>query len=151
MGVKVKVINGPNLNLLGTREPDIYGKDTLAEMEAALTALGKELGCELEFFQSNHEGELVDCIQGCRGRVDGILLNPAAYTHYSYAIRDAVAAVGIPAVEVHISNIHQREAFRQQSVTAPVCCGQVVGFGVDSYLLGLRGLVGIIRGRKQHE
>ncbi|NLY51711.1 MAG: type II 3-dehydroquinate dehydratase [Firmicutes bacterium] len=145
----IKVINGPNLNLLGMREPGVYGSFTLADIEAAIKALGEELGCQLEFFQSNHEGELVDCIQACRDGVDGILINPAAYTHYSYAIRDAIAAVDLPVVEVHISNIHQRESFRQRSVTAPVCCGQVVGFGADSYLLGLRGLVGIIRRRRK--
>jgi 3-dehydroquinate dehydratase-2 len=145
--VRIKVINGPNLNLLGSREPGVYGSSTLAEVEAALISLGRELGCQLEFFQSNHEGELVDCIQACRDGVDGILINPAAYTHYSYAIRDAIAAVDLPAVEVHISNVHQREDFRHRSVTAPVCSGQVVGFGADSYLLGLRGLVSIIRRR----
>ncbi|NLY29353.1 MAG: type II 3-dehydroquinate dehydratase [Firmicutes bacterium] len=147
--MKIKVINGPNLNLLGSREPGVYGSNTLADIEAALEALGEELGCRVEFFQSNHEGELVDCIQACRDGFDGILFNPAAYTHYSYAIRDAIAAVDLPVVEVHISNIHQRESFRHRSVTAPVCSGQVVGFGAESYLLGLRGLVGIIRRRKK--
>ena len=147
--MKIKVITGPNLILLGSREPGVYGSATLAEIEAALEVLAQELGCKLEFFQSNHEGDLVDCIQACRDSVDGILINPAAYTHYSYAIRDAIAAVNLPVVEVHISNIHQRESFRHRSVTAPVCCGQVVGFGADSYLLGLRGLVSIISRRRK--
>lgn len=143
--MKIQVIHGPNLNLLGRRETDTYGILTLGEIEALLTELACELECQVEFFQSNHEGELVDCIHSCQDRVDGILINPAAFTHYSYALRDAITAVELPVVEVHMSNIYQREEFRHKSVTAPVCCGQVAGFGESSYLLGLRGLVGIIR------
>lgn len=142
--MRIKVINGPNLNLLGEREPGIYGELTLAEIQHQLNDLAQELGCQVDFFQSNHEGELIDEIHACRSGYDGILINPAAFTHYAYAIRDAIAAVELPVVEVHMSNIHQREAFRHQSVTAPVCKGQIAGFGVGSYLLGLRGLVEII-------
>lgn len=147
--MKIQVINGPNLNLLGRRETDIYGALTLGEIEGQLARLAKELQCQIEFFQSNHEGELVDCIHSCRDQVDGILLNPAALTHYSYALRDAITAVELPVVEVHMSNIYQRESFRHESVTAPVCCGQVAGFGAGSYYLGLRGLVEIIRKQRQ--
>jgi len=144
--VKIQVINGPNLNLLGVREKDIYGTVNLGEIEAEIARLAEQLKCQVRFFQSNHEGEIIDCIHACRSQVDGILINPAAFTHYSYAIRDALAAVELPVVEVHMSNIYQRELFRHQSVTAPVCRGQIAGFGVDSYLLGLRGLVNIING-----
>ena len=142
--MRIKVINGPNLNLLGKRERDIYGEMTLAEIEQQLTNLARELGCQVDFFQSNHEGELIDAIHACRSGYDGILINPAAFTHYAYAIRDAIAAVELPVVEVHMSNIYQREPFRHESVTAAVCRGQVAGFGPNSYLLGLQGLVEII-------
>lgn len=145
----IRVINGPNLNLLGRREKDIYGVLTLEEIQAELVALAAKLHCQLDFFQSNHEGELVDCIHSCLDRVDGILINPAAFTHYSYAIRDAISAVELPVVEVHMSNIYQRESFRHGSVTAPVCCGQVTGFGAKSYLLGLQALVDIVHGQKK--
>jgi len=137
---KVLVINGPNLNLLGMREPDIYGSQTLDDINGKLAELAKELGLELDFFQSNHEGEIVDRIHRCISGIGGILINPGAFTHYSYAIRDAVAAVSIPCVEVHLSNIHAREEFRSKSVIAPVCLGQVSGFGDLSYFLGLRAL-----------
>ncbi len=137
---KVLVINGPNLNLLGKREPDIYGPQTLDDINSKLAVLAKELGLDLEFFQSNHEGEIVDRIHRCVSGINGILINPGAFTHYSYAIRDAVAAVGVPCVEVHLSNIHAREEFRSKSVIAAVCLGQVSGFGAISYLLGLRAL-----------
>ena len=149
--MKIQVINGPNLNLLGRRETDIYGTLTLGAIEAQLARLAETLECKIEFFQSNHEGELVDCIHSCRDRVDGILFNPAAYTHYSYALRDAITAVELPVVEVHMSNIYQRESFRHMSVIAPVCCGQVAGFGGDSYLLGLQGLVEVIRSQKKRK
>ncbi|NLK08347.1 MAG: type II 3-dehydroquinate dehydratase [Firmicutes bacterium] len=143
----IKVINGPNLNLLGTREKDIYGRLTLAEIENKISVLAKELQCSVKFFQSNHEGELIEAIHDCRGGYDGILINPAAFTHYAYAIRDALTAVELPVVEVHMSNIYAREAFRHRSVIAPVCLGQIAGFGWVGYLLGLKGLVEHIDGK----
>ncbi|WP_418792340.1 type II 3-dehydroquinate dehydratase [Phosphitispora sp. TUW77] len=137
---KLLVINGPNLNLLGMREPGIYGSQSLDAINDKLKVLAEELGLKLEFFQSNHEGAIVDKIHECVSGIDGILINPGAFTHYSYAIRDAVAAVGVPCVEVHLSNIHAREEFRSKSVIAAACLGQVSGFGAFSYLLGLRAL-----------
>ena len=141
---RILVLHGPNLNLLGTREPGIYGSTTLAGINAALAALAQELCVELRTLQSNSEGDLVDAIQGALADCDAILINPAAYTHTSVAIRDAVAAVALPAVEVHLSNIHAREAFRTVSYLAPVAVGQISGFGPDSYLLGLRALVSLL-------
>lgn len=140
----VLVIHGPNLNMLGTREPDVYGSATLADIDAALAGLAAELGREIETFQSNGEGELVTRIQQAATRNAGILINPGAYTHTSVAIRDAVAGVGIPTVECHLSNIHKREEFRHRSLIAGVAAGQVMGFGTDSYLLGLRALVSLL-------
>lgn len=137
---KVLVLNGPNLNLLGQREPGVYGRTTLDQINGQLGQLAGELELNLEFFQSNHEGRLIDRIHQCVSIIDGILFNPGAFTHYSLAIRDAIAAVNIPCVEVHLSNIHAREEFRRQSVIAPVCIGQISGFGADSYYLGLRAL-----------
>lgn len=139
---KILVLHGPNLNLLGTREPGIYGTTTLPGIDERLSELAGELSVELETLQSNSEGALVDAIQGAIGDCDGILINPAAYTHTSVAIRDAIAATGLPAVEVHLSNIHSREPFRAHSYIAPVAVGQISGFGAESYLLGLRALVG---------
>ena len=138
------VINGPNINMLGTREPEIYGSLTLADIINNLKDYAKTLGIELETFQSNVEGEIVNTIQKAKNDCSGIVINPAAYTHTSVAIRDAIAAVGLPCVEVHLSNIHNREEFRKNSLTAPVCIGQIAGFGANSYKLGLQGLVDYI-------
>jgi len=137
----ILVLHGPNLNLLGTREPGVYGTATLADVDAALAAEAEALDVRLRSHQSNTEGELIGLIHEAREWARGLLINPGAYTHYSLAIRDAVAGVGLPAVEVHLSNVHAREAFRRQSVIAPVCVGQIAGFGAHSYLLGLRALV----------
>ena len=135
--MKLLVINGPNLNLLGGREPDIYGNTSYEELITGLTAYAKSHGLTLDSFQSNHEGALVDCLQGAVGSYDGIILNPAAYTHYSYALRDAIQAIRLPVIEVHISNIHQREDFRRVSVTAPACVGQITGLGTEGYFLAV--------------
>lgn len=139
--MKILIINGPNINLLGTREPEIYGALTMDNINDSLLCYAKTLGVEIETFQSNIEGEIVDKIQQSKKDCAGIVINPAAYTHTSVAIRDAIAAVNMPAVEVHISNIHSREEFRKNSFIAPVCIGQISGFGADSYRLGLKGLV----------
>jgi 3-dehydroquinate dehydratase-2 len=143
---KILVIHGPNLNLLGQREPDVYGKTTLEEINRRLQKFAKSNRVELEIVQSNHEGEIVDTIgQANKRGFKAILINPAAYTHTSVAIRDAVAAVAIPTVEVHLSNIYAREEFRHTSLIAPVCHGQVSGFGVTSYVLGLEAVIGLIK------
>jgi 3-dehydroquinate dehydratase-2 len=135
---KILVLNGPNLNLLGKRQPEIYGKATLADIEKQVRALARELGVEVDFRQSNSEGELVTWIQETPGKFDALLINPAAYTHTSLAMRDAISAVGVPTVEIHLSNIHKREPFRHHSYIAEVAVGQIAGFGVQSYLIGLR-------------
>ena len=142
--MKVLVVNGPNLNLLGTREPGVYGRTTLAEIEARTQALGRELGLDVEFVQSNSEGALVDAVQAAAGSAAAIIVNPAAYTHTSIALRDAIAAVGLPAVEVHLSNIHAREEFRHTSLTAPACRGVIAGFGAEGYLLALRAVASLL-------
>lgn len=142
---RILVIHGPNLNLLGTREPHIYGSTTLAEIDAHLRELGQELGLEVESLQSNHEGAIIDAIHGARGRFGAIVINPGAYTHYSIAIRDAIAAVSLPVVEVHLSNVHKREEFRHHSVISPVAVGTIMGFGPESYCLGLRAAVTLLR------
>lgn len=141
---KVLVLHGPNLNGLGKREPDIYGDGTLTELNEQLRSKGRELGLEVETFQSNHEGDLIDQIHGANERVDVLVINPGAFTHYSYAIRDALASVSVPAIEVHISNVHTREPFREHSVTAPVTRGQIIGFGFLSYELALTAAVTLV-------
>lgn len=142
---KILVIHGPNLNLLGQREPDIYGKTTLDEINTRLAELAKKNSVGLAAFQSNHEGEIVDKIgKAPQEGFKAIVINPAAYTHTSVAIRDAVSAVKIPTIEVHLSNIYSREDFRQKSLVAPACKGQISGFGVDSYLLGLQAAINLI-------
>lgn len=138
--MKLLVLHGPNLNMLGRREPGIYGAVTMEEINLSIGQLAAELGCSTTFFQSNAEGGLIDAIQNASGEYDGILINPAAYTHTSIAIRDALASVGVPFVEVHLSNVYRREEFRHVSLTAPLAVGQICGFGCDSYLLGLRAL-----------
>lgn len=144
--MKILVLHGPNLNLLGTREPAVYGRTTLADIDHRLRELAARHGVELRIVQSNHEGALIDELHKARADgFDGVLLNPGALTHYSYALRDALAAVVLPAVEVHVSNVHKREEFRQRSVIAAVCLGQVLGFGWRSYLLGLEGLIEHLR------
>jgi 3-dehydroquinate dehydratase-2 len=138
--VNVLVIHGPNLNLLGTREPETYGVLTLAALDQRIEREGSALGLRVRSVQHNSEGAIVDELHAARGVVDGIVINPGAYTHYAYAIRDAIAAIAIPTVEVHLTNVHAREAFRATSVIAAVCRGTIAGFGVDSYLLALRAL-----------
>ncbi len=138
--MKVLVIHGPNLNMLGRREPEVYGHTTLDEINERLHDKGQELGLEVRCIQSNHEGEILDRLHHFYEEVDGILINPAAWTHTSVALRDALSATGLPAVEVHLSNVYKREAFRHTSYTAPVCVGQIAGFGPESYILGLQAL-----------
>lgn len=142
--MNIAVIHGPNLDMLGVREKNIYGIKTLKDIDEALSSEAASRGVELRFFQSNSEGGLVDCIHGCMGNTDGIVLNAGAYTHYSIAIRDAIAAVNIPTVEVHLSNIYKREEFRHKSFIAPVCVGQISGFGAYSYILGLLAVLNAI-------
>ena len=139
--MKILCVNGPNLNLLGTREPDKYGTVTLAQLEKNVKSKAQELGVEVDFYQNNIEGEIVNAIQAAKGVYDGIIINPAAYTHTSVAIRDAISAVMIPSVEIHLSNIHTREEFRHKSFTAPVCVGQITGFGSYGYILALFAIV----------
>jgi 3-dehydroquinate dehydratase-2 len=141
----ILVVHGPNLNLLGQREPGIYGATTLVEIDERLQAHAAARGAALRIVHSNHEGALIDAIHEAFLQEDGILINPAGYTHTSVALRDAIAAVGLPAVEVHLSNVHAREAFRHTSLTAPVCVGQISGFGWRSYLLGLEALIDYIQ------
>jgi len=143
--MKILVINGPNLNLLGTREPGIYGAETLEDINCSVLDVAQKMAVSVQFFQSNSEGELVDAIQGAVGMFDGIIINPAAYTHTSIAIRDALSAAALPTVEVHLSNIYSREEFRHKSFIAPVALGQIAGFGAAGYKLALEGLVGALR------
>lgn len=137
--MKILILNGPNLNMLGKREPEIYGKETLQDLENILNNEASNLNCTLEFFQSNHEGEIIDKIQ--QTDANGILLNAGAYTHTSIAIRDAISSVKKPVIEIHLSNIHSRDEFRHKSFIAPVCIGQICGFKFDSYVLGLNGII----------
>jgi 3-dehydroquinate dehydratase-2 len=143
----ILVLHGPNLNMLGQREPHIYGTTTLADINRALEQLAGERGVQLKIVQSNHEGVLIDEIQSARDWAGGILINAGAYTHTSYALRDAISAAGLPAVEVHLSNIYAREEFRHHSVLSAVCVGQITGFGPDSYMLGLRALMHLLDAR----
>jgi 3-dehydroquinate dehydratase-2 len=135
--MKILYLNGPNLNLLGQREPEVYGRTTLAEIEAKVRARAEKLKISVDFRQSNQEGELVAWIQQAQGKFDVIVLNAAAYTHTSVALRDAISAVGVPTIEIHLSNVHAREEFRHKSLIAPVCRGQILGFGANSYILAL--------------
>lgn len=148
---KILVINGPNLNMLGAREPGIYGAMTLAQIHTIILEHAQELGVEVEFFQSNYEGALIDCIQQHMGNVEGMIANLGAFTHYSYALRDAIATAKIPTVEVHISNIYAREPFRHHSVIAAVCRGHIAGLGWRGYVLALEALAEIIREDRHKE
>jgi 3-dehydroquinate dehydratase II len=141
--MRILFLNGPNLNLLGQREPDVYGRLTLSDIEAKVRERAKELKMKVEFRQSNLEGELVGWIQQAKGKFDVIVLNAAAYTHTSVALRDAIAAVGIPTIEIHLSNVHAREEFRHKSLIAPVCCGIIAGFGANSYVLALEAAINV--------
>lgn len=145
--MRILVLHGPNLNLLGQREPEVYGSLTLEEINTSLQNLAEELNAQVEFFQSNHEGKLVDQLHQASENIDAVIFNPGAYTHYSLTLRDAVAAVPVPVIEVHLSNIHAREEFRRHSVIAPVASGQISGLGLDSYLLAFRAAVNLVKKR----
>jgi 3-dehydroquinate dehydratase II len=144
--VKALILHGPNLNLLGTREPEVYGSLTMEEINTRLIQLGHDLGVEVKTAQSNHEGALIDALQEARLWAAGVIFNPGGYTHTSVALRDAIAAISLPVIEVHLSNVYAREEFRQVSLISGVCRGKVVGFGWQSYALGLRALAGLLEG-----
>ena len=144
----ILVLNGPNLNLLGQREPGVYGRLDLAEINRRLVQAGLALNLEVRVFQSNHEGALIDALHEAQGWARGVVFNPGGYTHTSVALRDAISAIQIPVIEVHLSNVHAREEFRRHSMLAPVCAGSIVGFGWRSYLLGLHALAGMLEGTK---
>jgi 3-dehydroquinate dehydratase-2 len=146
----ILVLHGPNLNLLGQREPTVYGRLTLEEINQKLVDYASQHDIQLRCLQSNHEGALIDALHDAMTWADGVVFNPGAYTHTSYALRDAIAGVGLPVVEVHLSNVHAREAFRQRSLLAPVCVGQIAGFGWYSYLLGLQALQEHLREAREH-
>ena len=146
--MKILFLNGPNLNLLGTREPEVYGRLTLADIEGKVRQRAAELKAEVDFRQSNQEGELVNWIQEAKGKVAAIVINAAAYTHTSVALRDAISAVGVPTIEIHLSNIHAREEFRHKSLIAPVCRGQICGFGAKSYIFGLEAAIDVNEDKK---
>lgn len=146
--MKILILHGPNLNLLGTREPEVYGSMSLDDINAKMIELGKELGADVTCLQSNHEGALIDALHEARTSADGVVFNPGGYTHTSVALRDAISAIGIPVIEVHLSNVYAREEFRHGSMISAVCKGKVVGFGWNSYSLGLRALLELLAGSK---
>jgi 3-dehydroquinate dehydratase-2 len=144
------VVHGPNLNLLGEREPAVYGNTTLSQIDGQLKLLGRELGIEVETFQSNSEGAIVDRIQAARGRIDVLIINPAAYTHTSVAIRDVILAIGVACIEVHLSNVYKREPFRHHSTIADVVVGRIMGFGADGYMIALRAARNLVEASRSH-
>ncbi len=144
MAFQISVLNGPNLNLIGSREPDFYGRESYDEVNRKIKVKALELGIEVRIFQSNHEGELIDAIHDARNWADAIIINPGALSHYSYAVRDALTAVRLPAIEVHISNVHAREEFRRVSIISPVVIGQIVGLGTNGYLLAMQAIQQVV-------